>query len=129
MHMVRITRRYLFKTLSTFGPCFLLTASFAPWLVAQMQEVPASISIAVLEGEGVTSNTRQRVSRDPVVKVEDDDRKPLAGAAVVFALPVSGTSGEFYNGSKTLAVVTDQSGLAVARGLKTNQVPGKLQIT
>jgi hypothetical protein len=47
---------------------------------------------------------------------------------VVFALPVSGTSGEFSNGSKSLTLVTDKSGLAAAHGLKTNEIPGKLQI-
>jgi hypothetical protein len=47
---------------------------------------------------------------------------------VVFALPVSGTSGEFSNGTKSLTLVTDKSGLAVAHGLKTNEIPGKLQI-
>jgi hypothetical protein len=52
----------------------------------------------------------------------------VAGAAVVFALPVSGTSGEFGNGSKTLTVTTDNNGLATAPGLRTNEVPGKLQI-
>jgi hypothetical protein len=92
------------------------------------QNVPAGISIVVVEGEGITSGVRQRVARDPVVKVEDDDHQPVNGAAVVFVLPVSGTSGEFANGSKTATVVTDQNGLAAARGLRTNQVPGELQI-
>jgi V8-like Glu-specific endopeptidase len=96
--------------------------------VVSAQNTPARIDIIVVEGEGVTSNIRQRVSRDPVVRIEDDDHRPLAGAAVVFALPVSGTSGEFTSGSKTLTVVTDKTGLAAAHGLKTNEIPGKLQI-
>ena len=95
---------------------------------ARGQNVPAQIKLLVVEGEGVTSGVRQRVTRDPVVKVEDDDHRPVSGAAVVFVLPVSGTSGEFLNGTKTLATVTDKDGLAVARGLKTNDIPGKLQI-
>jgi len=96
--------------------------------VASAQNSPNRIDIIVVEGEGASSGTRQRVSRDPVVRIEDDDHRPLTGAAVVFALPVSGTSGEFTNGSKTLTVVTDKSGLATAHGLKTNELPGKLQI-
>ena len=63
-----------------------------------------------------------------MVKIEDDDHQPIAGAVVVFALPVSGTSGEFFNGSKTLTLVTDKTGLAAAHGIKTNEIPGKLQI-
>jgi len=62
------------------------------------------------------------------VRIEDDDQQPVAGVTVVFALPVSGTSGEFVNGAKTLAVVTDKAGLATAHGLKTNEIPGTLQI-
>ncbi len=96
--------------------------------IARAQSLPARIEIVVVEGEGVTSGVRQRLSHDPVVRVEDDDHRPIAGAAVVFALPVSGTTGEFSNGSKNLTVVTDKDGLAGAHGLKTNDVPGKLQI-
>jgi len=92
------------------------------------QNPVARIDIVVVEGEGATSNIRQRVTRDPVVRIEDDDHRPVFGAAVVFALPVSGASGEFANGSKTLTVVTDKTGLATAQGLKANDVPGKLQI-
>jgi len=43
-------------------------------------------------------------------------------------LPLSGASGEFPNGSKTLTMVTDQNGIAAARAIRTNGVPGKLQI-
>ena len=92
------------------------------------QIVPARIELVVVEGEGAINNIRQRAARDPIVKVEDENHRPVAGAAVGFTLPISGTTGEFANGSKTLTVVTDQDGLAVARGLKTNQVEGKLQI-
>jgi hypothetical protein len=81
-----------------------------------------------MEGEDVTSYVRQRVSHDPVVRIEDDDHRPVAGATVVFALPVTGTSGEFANGSKTLIVVTEAGGLASAPGLRTNEIPGRLQI-
>jgi len=108
----------LLKCLLPFG----LTAA----LLAQ--NIPAHIAIVVTEGEGSASGTRQRVAQDPAVRIEDDDHRPVAGAAVVFALPVSGATGEFFNGSKNLAVVTDNDGLAVAHGLKTNNNPGKLQI-
>ena len=92
------------------------------------QTVPIRIDLVVAEGEGVVNNLRQRVSHDPVVRVEDDDHRPVSGAAVVFTLPISGASGEFGNGSKNLTVMTDKDGLAAARGLKTNEVSGKLQI-
>lgn len=92
------------------------------------QGVPTSISLTVEQGEGVENNISQRVARDPVVKVEDEDHRPITGAIVVFTLPSSGPSGEFGNGFKTLSVTTDNAGMASAQGLKTNQTPGKLQI-
>lgn len=90
--------------------------------------VPGRINIIVVEGEGVTGAVRQRALHDPVVMIEDDDHRPIAGAVVVFGLPVSGTSGEFSNGTKNLMLMTDQSGRAIAHGLRANEVPGKLQI-
>jgi hypothetical protein len=90
--------------------------------------VPARIEIVVVDGSDVSTYIHQRVAKDPVVRIEDDDHRPVAGATVVFALPVSGTSGEFANGSKTLIVETEAGGLAAAQGLRTNGVPGKLQI-
>lgn len=118
---------YLSKGLLPVGLCFavcfngLLPATLA-------QNLPARIDIVTVEGEGVINNIRQRVTHGPVVRVEDDDHRPVAGAVVVFALPVSGTTGEFSNGSKTLTMLTDKDGQAAAQGLKTNDIPGKLQI-
>jgi len=93
------------------------------------QTVPARIDLVVVEGEGVVNDARQRVARKLVVRVEDDDHRPVAGASVFFALPVSsGASGEFTDGSTSVTVVTDSQGIATARGLRANAIPGKLQI-
>jgi hypothetical protein len=119
-------RHHLLKSLVSVGLCTVISLASMP--AARAQNVPAHMNLVVVEGEGATSGVRQRVARDPVVKLEDDDKRPIAGAAVVFALPVSGPSGEFINGTKNLTTVTDENGLAIARGLKTNDVPGKLQI-
>jgi hypothetical protein len=115
------------KNLLTVGLC-VLVASDVMTPAACAQSLPARIDLLVVEGEGVTNDVRQRTARDVAVKVEDDDHRPVAGASVVFALPISGASGEFANGSRNLNAVTNQEGLAVAHGLRTNQVPGKLQI-
>ena len=96
-------------------------------LPAQTQTLPTALNLAVIEGEGATNNIRQRVARDPVVQVEDENRKPLAGAIVVFTLPTEGASGEF-NGHKTLTVATDSKGQAVGKSMKLNPVPGKVPI-
>jgi len=92
------------------------------------QAVPTQLNIVVVEGEGAINNVRQRVARDPVVRVEDENHKPVAGAVVVFTLPTEGATGEFGGGSKSLTVTTDSQGQAVAQGLKMNQVAGKVPI-
>ena len=119
-------RHYLWQRALSLALCssIILGGSFP----ASAQDAPAKIEIVVVEGEGTASGLRQRPPHDPVVRIEDDDHRPVTGAVVVFALPVSGTTGEFANGSKSLTVVTDNSGQATAPGLKTNGVPGKLQI-
>lgn len=94
----------------------------------QAQTMPTELNVVVVEGEGATNNMRQRVAHDPVVRVEDENHKPVAGAAVVFTLPTEGATGEFGSGAKTLTVVTDHDGMAAAKGLKMNQVAGKIPI-
>lgn len=120
-------KAYWFENLRPLGIC-LLAAMNAGFPLALAQTAPARIDVLVTGGEGVSTNVRQRVVRDPAVRVEDDDHRPVDGAVVVFALPVSGPSGEFPDGSKTFTVVTGKDGLATARGIKTNEIAGPLQI-
>jgi hypothetical protein len=109
------------------GLCLLISLDgMSP--AAFAQSLPTRLNIVVVAGEGASTPARHRVTQDPEVRIEDDDQQPVPGVTVVFALPVSGTSGEFVNGSKTLAAVTDKAGVATAHGLKTNEIPGTLQI-
>ena len=120
-------KQYLCKGSLSLGLCFLLTFSgFLPAVHAQ--NAPGQIEIVVVDGEGVSFPIRQHPSPDPAVRVEDQDHRPLSNVSVVFTLPLSGASGEFPNGSRTLTVFTDQNGVAVAHGIRANDVPGKLQI-
>ncbi len=118
-------KQHLWKSILPLGLTFLI--SF-PALPVYAQNLPARIEIVVVEGQGVVSGARQRLAHDPVIRVEDDDHRSIVGATVSFALPLSGASGEFLNGSKTLTVITDKSGQAAAHGIRTNDVPGTLQI-
>jgi hypothetical protein len=114
------------NSLMNYLPLVLSFSMALPHLEAQT--VPIQLNIVVVEGEGATNNVRQRVARDPVVQVEDENHRPLVGAAVVFALPTEGATGEFGNGSKTLTILTDKQGRAAAQGLKLNGMNGKVPI-
>jgi hypothetical protein len=89
---------------------------------------PTQINILILEGEGAINNVRQRVTREAMVQVEDENHKPVAAAAVTFFLPGDGASGVFSNGSRSITVLTDEQGKAAVRGIRMNKVQGKLQI-
>lgn len=98
------------------------------WHALLAQTVPTRLGIVVVQGEGSANRIHSRAGQDPVVRVEDQDGRVVEGAAVVFSLPTSGASGEFDKGSKSITILTDEKGLATARGLKTNDAIGKLAI-
>jgi hypothetical protein len=104
----------------------LISLPFSPSAAAQTPG--PKISLVIVEGEGAINNVRQRTARDPIVQVEDENHKPIAGAAVMFTLPMQGAGGSFAGGAKTLSVVTDNQGRAVARTFRPNSVQGKFQI-
>lgn len=104
-----------------------LVLAFCLWANGQNQVAPM-LNLVVIEGEGTINNIRQRTAREPIVQVQDENRRPVAGAIVTFTLPGRGASGQFANGSQTLTVTTDQQGQAVARGLRPNGVKGQMQI-
>ena len=92
------------------------------------QAPAANLQITILDGDEAMNNIRQRTAREPIVQVEDENHKPVAGAAVVFLLPNDGASGTFPGGARTLTTVTDSKGQAVARGLRPNRISGRFQI-
>ena len=87
----------------------------------------SGLRIAIVEGDGAINNIKQKVNVEPVIEVQDDNRKPVPGAAVVFFLPSQGPGGIFSNGSKTLTATTDRAGRAAARGIQYSQT-GKFEI-
>lgn len=98
--------------------CFLLVAT----LSGQQK-----LNLIIVEGEGALNNIRQRTAREVIVQVEDENRRPVAGAAVAFTLPNQGAGGTFLNGARTFTVTTDNQGRAVAR-FTPNQSEGKYEI-
>ncbi len=86
------------------------------------------LKLLVLAGEGAINNIKQRTARDPVVKVTDENNRPIAGAAITFALPDRGASGLFANGARSMTIMTDAQGTATATGLTPNAVAGDMPI-
>ena len=110
------------------GLCCLSILALNAVAQQQPETTPTGLNIVVLQGEGAITRVQQRVTPEPRIRVQDQNQKPVAGAAVVFTLPTEGATGEFSNGSKTLIVTTDKSGEAVARGLRMNEMPGRTPI-
>jgi hypothetical protein len=115
---------------SAFLSCLLVTNLLGaqPFGDQSAQPQAPMLNIVIVEGEGTLNNVKQRVNREPIVQVTDENHKPVAGAAVVFFLPASGPSGTFANGSQTLTVTTDSTGRAAATGIHPNRQVGKMQI-
>jgi hypothetical protein len=88
------------------------------------------LSVVIVEGEGAINNIRQRTAREPIVEVQDENHKPVAGAVVVFTvLPSNGGAGASFAGNaQTAEFVTDQAGRVVAKGFHPNTQVGQVQI-
>ncbi|HEX4322357.1 MAG TPA: hypothetical protein VHZ52_15705 [Acidobacteriaceae bacterium] len=106
----------------------MLFASSEPVTHAQATSSNPALVITILDGEGALNDIRQRTAREPIVQVEDENHKPIAGAAVLFTLPGSGPGGAFAGGAQTFSTVTDSAGRAVAHGLQPNNVSGSYNI-
>ena len=106
----------------------ILAAVLCVVVAAQAYPEDVPLNIVVIEGEGAINNIKQRTAREPIVQVEDENHKPVAGAAVLFELPQNGAGASFAQGAHSATFVTDQSGRAVARGFRANRIQGKFQI-
>jgi hypothetical protein len=89
---------------------------------------PPQLQITILEGEGALNNIKQQTAREPIVQVQDENHRPVAGALVIFTLPGSGPSGNFAGGSAEYDGVTDANGQVTATGLSPNKIAGRFQI-
>jgi hypothetical protein len=110
------------------APVLAITISIPLAPLGMAQDALPKLNIVIVEGEGAINNIRLRTAREPIVRVEDENHKPVAGAVVVFALSNQGASGSFTGGAHSLSVVTDSQGQAAARGFHPNNVQGQYQM-
>jgi len=97
---------------------------------AAVAGAPTMLHITILDGEDSLNNIRERTAREPIVQVEDENHKPVAGALILFSIQNSGTTGAgaSFNGVSTLSVTTGADGRAVAHGLTPNATEGSYTI-
>jgi hypothetical protein len=95
---------------------------------AQGQVTASALRIVVVEGDDAINNISLRTAKEPVVRVEDSDGRPVSGATVTFTLPRIGASGSFPDDKNILITQTDNGGQAVGRGLRPNSLAGQFEI-
>jgi hypothetical protein len=84
--------------------------------------------VVIVEGEGALNNIAARRAKEPVVRAENADGRPAAGAVVNFILPAKGPGGSFPGGEMSYTAVAGEDGVVVGRGLRPNRVEGPFQI-
>jgi hypothetical protein len=104
--------------------------SQAPEVVAPASAQPKGLFINIIEGEGALNDIRTRTAREPIVEVDDENHKPVAGALVLFAIDNGGSGSPFatFSGANTVSVQTDAAGRAVGRGFQITQHKGPYKI-
>ena len=94
-------------------------------LLAQKKD---TLKINVLQGEGAKNSIRARTATAPVVEVRDANDKPVAGAEVVYQLPLAGPGGAFHGWLRNQTVRTDEKGVAATAGYTPNTEAGRFNI-
>jgi hypothetical protein len=91
---------------------------------------PPALQIAILEGEDVSNNIKERTAREPIVQVTDENHKPVGGAAVLFTIQNGSNraGASFLHGAKTFSGTTDAEGKITARGFHPNGHTGQFHI-
>lgn len=126
-----VARRLLaFTLIFVLGPAPALFAQ-ASAVGQSVAAVPMSLHITILDGEDALNSIRERTAREPIVQVEDENHKPVAGALILFTINSGpeGATGSFSGVSSTLSVTTGADGRAIAHGLLPNKTPGKYTIS
>jgi hypothetical protein len=117
------------RRLSLIGTCCLLVLFlWCSALRASQQEPAKGLVINILEGEGALNDVRAGTAREPIVQVEDENNRPVAGAVVLFTLPDSGPGGLFTDGTHVFSTTTDYAGRAMAGNFAPNNVSGSYEI-
>jgi hypothetical protein len=95
-------------------------------LTLQAQE--ATLTLELVEGEGVIYQPGSRSARGVTVDVVDASGAKVSGATVSFQLPESGATGTFASGGRTEIATTGADGRASAWGMRWGAMEGDVAI-
>ena len=91
--------------------------------------MPREMNLIVVEGEGQSMNIGERALKPPLARTEDENHHPDGGAAVTFTSSHRRRNRRFRQRlENNYRIYRQPQGNASAKGLKVNQVPGKLPI-
>jgi hypothetical protein len=107
---------------------FVALLALIPLVAGAWQLQPSAFHISIIDGEGALNNVQSRITREPMIQVEDRNHKRVAGAYVTFDSPKSGPSSIFADGSNHFATTTGADGRAAATGMRPNGVNGSFNI-
>ncbi|WP_010545311.1 beta strand repeat-containing protein, partial [Sphingomonas elodea] len=96
-----------------------------PTSIAVVQ-IPASVAIAT--GANQTASTNTVFATPLSVTVRDGSNAVIPNTSVTFTAPASGASGTFSNGSNSITVTTDGSGIANAGSFTANGSGGAYSV-
>jgi hypothetical protein len=111
--------------------CRLFVSFLCLLLVTQSSfaaQADVGLRIQVMQGDDARNVVEQIPAIPITVRVTDRNNRPIPGATVVFTSPETGASGDFANGLTTFSAVSDESGTAVAREYRPNDISGTYQI-
>ncbi len=116
-------------------PSLVMPESIKAWSQSPSSAVmvdaaqPKSLVISILDGEGALNDIRTRTAREPIVEVDDENHKPVAGVLILFAMENGGGSPfASFAGAQTFSVETDAAGRAAGRGFQITQRKGRYNI-
>jgi hypothetical protein len=102
---------------------------------AQEQVGTTGITVVVESKYPLKNKIGGRPAKAPIVRVVDNNKKPVADAQVWFFFPdpkkepgVQGPNVQVSNGANLSKVFTNRDGLATPQGLVTNNLKGKFNI-
>ena len=130
-HLLLKLKRRLWMPVAALGLLFpvAVTQAQTAGVTGAQGGAAMQLRIVILDGDNALNNIRQRTAREPVIQIEDENHKPVAGAAIVFLVRggSTGANGSFA-GSQTFTTTTDALGHATGLGFTPNTVAGNFTI-